>query len=142
MINTHNVLNAVTAMQQNAQAALPVIPNNGNPAGAYNMPQQTMGEMQQQPQQAAPAEKSPYYYPWLAPSSHMQGIKDNLAQRQEMLNSMLSQYQPQPIAPQAPAPPVAPMQQQPVQAPQMQTGAAPVIPQFSTEIAPPPIRAF
>ena len=27
-------------IQQDAQAAMPVIPNNGNPAGAYNMPQQ------------------------------------------------------------------------------------------------------
>lgn len=38
MAGIHEILQAVLGMQQNAQAALPVIPNNGNPAGANNMP--------------------------------------------------------------------------------------------------------
>lgn len=108
MIDTRQVLNAVTSMQQNAQASLPVIPNNGNPAGAYNMPQQGSAPQAQQPQQT----KSPYYYPWLAPSSHMESITGFLSQRQERLMGMLQQYAPQPIAPQAPAQPVVTQQEQ------------------------------
>lgn len=121
MINTHKILNAVTSMQQNAQAALPVIPNNGNPAGAYNMPPQGA----QAPVQ--PQAQSPYYYPWLAPSPHMEGIQNQLSARQAMLNQMLTQYSPQPIAPQAPAVP----QQVPAVEPQPQQMVAtqrPVMP--------------
>lgn len=120
MINTHKVLNAVTSMQQNAQAALPVIPNNGNPQGAHNMPHQGAA----QPAPSVPQQQqSPYYYPWLAPSSHMENIKGFLTQRQERLMGMMQQYSPQPIAPQAP--PV----QQPMQQPmQQQQAMPPVIP--------------
>lgn len=39
MSNIQELLAAITDMQRNAQQNLPVIPNNGNPAGAYNMPQ-------------------------------------------------------------------------------------------------------
>lgn len=127
MINTHKILNAVTSMQQNAQAALPVIPNNGNPAGAYNMPPQgAQTQVQGQPQA-----QSTYYYPWLAPSPHMEGIQNQLSARQAMLNQMLTQYSPQPIAPQAPTIPTAP-QQVPMSEPLMSAVAPaqqpPVIP--------------
>jgi hypothetical protein len=38
MPNIQELLQAVLNMQSDAQGALPVIPNNGNPAGANNMP--------------------------------------------------------------------------------------------------------
>lgn len=90
-------------VQQNIQAQLPVIPNNGNPAGAHNMPQQAT----QQP--AAPANP----YAWLDPSPAMASVR-----------SLLDAYQPQTPAapmmqPQVPTqgmPPTLPMMnpQQPV----------------------------
>lgn len=80
MIDVNNVLGAVTTMQQNAQSALPVIPNNGNPAGAYNMPHQ------QAPVSSAPVTQqpaaSPYFYPWLGPSPYMESIKSRLTAMQ------------------------------------------------------------
>lgn len=98
MINHQGVLDAVTNMQQNAQAALPVIPNNGNPQGANNM--QAAGQQAQPAVQGAPVQpqKSDYYYPWLAPSPHMQALA-----------SRIGSYQPQ-IAPARPVPqqPLAP----------------------------------
>lgn len=129
MINTQKVLDAMTSMQQNTQGALPAIPNNGNPAGAYNMPQQGTPQPAQQQQ---PQTQSPYYYPWLAPSEHMDSIRNQLTERQMRLSSMLEAYAPQPMAPQAPMPqqmmPQAPMMQQaPTQQPILQ--APPVLPQ-------------
>lgn len=38
MPTTQEILQALSGMQQNAQASVPVTPNNGNPAGANNMP--------------------------------------------------------------------------------------------------------
>ena len=51
-------------LQQGIQEALPVIPNNGNPNGANNMP------AVQQGQQAAP----PDPYAWLQPSPFMNEV--------------------------------------------------------------------
>lgn len=65
-------------MQQNAQAALPVIPNNGNPNGAYNMPPQG-APMQTLPTQ--PQDK----YSWLKPSQSMDNIREFLASRRAQL---------------------------------------------------------
>ncbi len=36
--NWQTIADAANGVQQNAQAAVPVVPNNGNPGGAYNMP--------------------------------------------------------------------------------------------------------
>ncbi len=58
-------------LQQNAQASLPVIPNNGNPNGANNMPAQTI------PQQAAPQADQ---FAWLKASPSMDLIREMLAQ--------------------------------------------------------------
>ncbi len=62
MPSTQELLQAITGMQQNAQAALPVIPNNGNPQGANNMPSN--------PDATAPdtTATSPYFYDWMKPS--------------------------------------------------------------------------
>ena len=113
MATTQQMLSAITGMQENAQAALPVIPNNGNPAGANNMPQ-TQG------QQATPAAPSGPDLSWLQPSPAMQHFNSMLQQRQAVLDAQ--RQQPAQQAPVAQAPqsytPVLPQQQM----------AAPVIP--------------
>lgn len=38
MATTQQILQAIDNMQANIQESLPVIPNNGNPGGAHNMP--------------------------------------------------------------------------------------------------------
>ena len=105
MATTQQMLSAITGMQENAQAALPVIPNNGNPAGANNMPQA-------QGQQAAPAASGPDLS-WLQPSPAMQHFNSMLQQRQAVLDSQ--RQQPAQQAPVAQAPqsytPVLPQQQ-------------------------------
>lgn len=60
------------SIQSDVQSALPVIPNNGNPAGAYNMPQ---AGQQEQAQQAAPVDP----FAWLKPSAYMEEVKNRLA---------------------------------------------------------------
>lgn len=103
MASTNELLAATLGLQANAQANLPVIPNNGNPGGAHNMPQQ----VQEGAAPAAPA----YPYPWMAPSPYMENIKRRIAGMQQNLT------------------PVAPPQQQmapPPAAPQM---GLPVLPQ-------------
>lgn len=72
MPSTQELLQAITGMQQNAQAALPVIPNNGNPRGANNMPASDV------PSQSLPQVPGADKYPWLAPSDNMQLIRDML----------------------------------------------------------------
>lgn len=91
-----------TSIQQNAQAALPVIPNNGNPGGAHNMPQDR--------------------FAWLQPSEAMVNVQKFLAERQQRLGN------PQPSVA-APAAPVAPVQPQPqVILPQQNTAPNIVLP--------------
>lgn len=113
MATTQQMLSAITGMQENAQAALPVIPNNGNPAGANNMPQQQAPS----PGPAAPAVPA---MPWLAPSASMQLFQQQLAARQAILDKQRmpsTQQAPVAQAPQAVVPthqPVLPQQQQPV----------------------------
>lgn len=61
------------SIQSDVQSALPVIPNNGNPAGAYNMPQAS-GENAQAGAQV-PADP----FAWLKPSAYMEEVKSRLA---------------------------------------------------------------
>lgn len=61
-------------IQENAQAALPVIPNNGNPGGVYNMPQLASAETPKQQQQNDTLA-------WMNPSPYMENI-NQLLQRQ------------------------------------------------------------
>lgn len=96
MINTRAILDAMSGMQSNAQSALPVTPNNGNPAGAYNMPQ---GQGEQQ----AP----PDPWPWLQPSPFMATLQQDLAARSERLRQELA------LSNQEPAVPVPQLMQQP-----------------------------
>lgn len=66
------------AIQQNIQGQLPVIPNNGNPAGAYNMPQVASIES---PQPIAP----PDPYQWVQPSQSMKTVQQMLAKQAEKI---------------------------------------------------------
>ena len=90
-------------VQPAAQANVPVIPNNGNPAGAYNMPGATA------PQPAAP---SFFQYSAASPSPYMQSIYSLLSASPAVATQEAQQ-----------APPV--MQEQ---APMPQVGQAPVLP--------------
>lgn len=98
-----NAARGRNAMQQDAQAALPVIPNNGNPGGVYNAPQtggvvppqsapipQTGGNL---PPTQAPnvmqtgGNQAPqHFYPWMRPSPHMDAIRQMLGQRMQTVD--------------------------------------------------------
>lgn len=110
-VSTQQILNGIINMQADAQQALPVIPNNGNPAGAYNMPQTTM------PQQAPVAPIAPRpsvpmtpqdRYPWLQPSQSASNVRAMLQARRGQV---------------APNTGIIPAQQQ-----QQQVGQLPVLP--------------
>lgn len=87
MSTTQQILQAVNNLQSNAQGALPIIPNNGNPGGANNMPQG---------QQVASVTPPPNPYQWLEPSPAMQSTQQMLSERakqieKDMYNEALSQ---------------------------------------------------
>lgn len=77
MASMQELLAAMSNIQPDAQAALPVLPNNGNPAGAYNMPASAGA--------AAPAVVRPPIAPkdfsWLQSSQYMRNVQDMLNQR-------------------------------------------------------------
>lgn len=100
MASTNDLLAATLGLQANAQANLPVIPNNGNPGGAHNMPHQEQG--------AAPAAPS-YPYPWMAPSPYMDNIKRRITGMQQNLGQTA-----QPAQQMAPPPVAAPQQGLPI----------------------------
>jgi hypothetical protein len=86
---------AAEFMPRRAQEGLPVMPNNGNPRTIYNTPG-TGGNTP--PEQVTPSgvpvtqpvgqppvkempEKSPYFYPWMAPSPSVDRIRQMIAPR-------------------------------------------------------------
>lgn len=119
------LISAVRSMQANAQANLPVIPNNGNPNGAYNTPRA--------PQVAVLERQRPRHYSWLDPSPAMQQLQDRMAQRQQYLDSALRQIR-QPAQP-MPTPLPAPQQPQPQPQPQ-QFPMTPALPPMPVASAP------
>lgn len=70
MASTQELLQAVLNLQTNAQESLPVLPNNGNPRGANNMPH---GEAPAAPMPAGPRD-------WSQASPSMANIRQMLAQ--------------------------------------------------------------
>lgn len=70
------------SLQQGIQESLPVIPNNGNPAGANNMPASSQEE------QATP----PDPYAWLQPSPYMQKVTEMLA-NSSVLENLLQEIE-------------------------------------------------
>lgn len=72
-------------VQENAQAALPVIPNNGNPGGAYNMPQTA------QVASAGPNPNDPMA--WMQPPPAMTNIQQLLhVQTQNIIDQVNNPY--------------------------------------------------
>lgn len=105
MASAQEMLASTSSIQQNAQAALPVIPNNGNPAGAYNMPQADQ----------TPTKPSGPDLSWLQPSAHMQSVNATLqalqrnidaARGQQQAATQTATAQPLPVIPQQAAPAV------------------------------------
>lgn len=125
-----STLQAMTDMQASIQSGLPVIPNNGNPAGAYNMPQ---GQPASQP--AAPPSLEDRF-PWLKPSPFMNNMQQMLAERAAMLQQQIGQLavlpQPEVAMQMQPAMPL----QQPVQAMQPQPMGMPVLPNRAAPMGP------
>lgn len=96
MPSTQQILQALTDMQANAQRALPVTPNNGNPMGAYNVPR--TGGNQPPTTQAYPQRTTPLpphlqpgqsRYPWMQPSESMQNVQQILQSRRPDKSSPL-----------------------------------------------------
>lgn len=104
MAAQQELISAVRSMQANAQANLPVIPNNGNPNGAYNAPRRI-------PQMLA-GKASPNEFSWLEPSPAMQQLQSSMAQRQQYLDNRINQIRQQPsLTVDSPSP----IQTQPIQ---------------------------
>jgi hypothetical protein len=108
MASSQAILSALTNMQANTQAALPVIPNNGNPGGAYN---QAAPQPVGQPEQigASNTRSGPLYapkmaqgYEWLKPSPYMDMVNSYLSQRPQFKSAASAAIQP-PEVTQAPA---------------------------------------
>lgn len=121
MAAQQELISAVRSMQANAQANLPVIPNNGNPNGAYNAPRQGLRE---------PPKRSAYDLSWLEPSPAMRQLQDSMAQRQQYLDNALQQIR-QPMQPMN-QPAFVPQQVQPQQFPM-----TPVLPTMPVTNMPP-----
>lgn len=108
MLSTQQILQAVIDMQANAQQALPVIPNNGNPMGANNMPAARGSILPQQPTGGydssgiipANAKPSPMAerFPWLRPSASMDNVRQFLNNRKGTL-AQPQQPVPAPVMP-------------------------------------------
>lgn len=111
---------AAEFMPRRAQEGLPVMPNNGNPRTIYNTPGtggNTPPEQISPTPTVTPQDKSPYFYPWLAPSPSVERIRQMIGTRGQM-----------PAAPNAgPVPPQTPLLQQPQTAVLPET-TAPILP--------------
>lgn len=99
MASSQAILSALSQMQTNTQAALPVIPNNGNPGGAYN---QAAPQPVQPPQQESLYSPRKQSYEWLKPSPYMQMVNQYLGQRPQVKSAGQPAIQP-PSVTQAPS---------------------------------------
>lgn len=79
MPTTQEILQAVAGMQQNAQNNLPVVPNNGNPNGANNMPAGNPAAP------TGPIDNTP---DWVKPSPSMDAFHQMLQQPIQRANPM------------------------------------------------------
>lgn len=83
MTNYRQLLERTTQLQGNAQSNLPVIPNNGNPRGVYNLA--SGGSAARTPDSqlstaSVPGRTGPYSYDWLQPSPSIGRIRSMLDQ--------------------------------------------------------------
>lgn len=72
-MSIQDILASLTNVQQNAQENVPATLNNGNPNGVNNNP--ATGQL---PPIGGGAGSGSYYYPWLAPTPHMDAIQQFL----------------------------------------------------------------
>ena len=108
------LLKAALPVQANAQANVPVTPNNGNPGGAYNAPRPAVPAAQP----TLPGRD----FSWLQPSSSMQQLHQMLQNRQQYLDTRLGEIR-------------QPQQLQQVQQPQqVQMPRPPQLPQYSGSV--------
>lgn len=98
MADMSQLIQAMAQMQPQAQAALPIIPNNGNPQGANNMPNGNASPVM--PGINATALQ---HYPWLAPSPSMDLVQQMLQNYPQFSNNV------QPVSPQQPGGNMIPM---------------------------------
>ena len=110
MLSTQQVLQSLIDMQANAQQALPVIPNNGNPMGANNMPHNSgivpphMRQAQSGGGTGQPVAKPNAQsqlaerYPWLKQSASMDNIRSYLNNRRGIFQQPQQPVQPHPVA--------------------------------------------
>lgn len=68
------------SMQSDLQSSLPIVPNNGNPGGAYNMAPA---------QQAQASQAPPDPYAWLKPSKYMDEVNIILQGQDSLLEQTL-----------------------------------------------------
>lgn len=125
MAYDQRLLAAANNVQQNAQAALPVIPNNGNPRGANNMPGALGPAVLPNTGVVPPVDP----LAWMKPSPHMDIVNQYLQKRmqpQPATQPPMQIAQPMPQA--QPAYPVMPQQQSPVMPVASTQPAAPVSP--------------
>lgn len=81
LINT-----GIQYLDQDAQPNLPVLPNNGNPAGAYNMARPpVVGRPTPAPTPITKPAPMPIHerYPWLKPSQSIENVRQMLEQRRQ-----------------------------------------------------------
>lgn len=89
MADINSALHNLQYLQQDAQGALPVIPNNGNPRGAYNMarvPTRGVGAAPVPTPDAPipmPKPTPEDRYPWLRPSQSMDNVRAILQRRND-----------------------------------------------------------
>lgn len=96
MASVQEALLRAAGVQRNAQQALPVLPNNGNPQGAYNAPQSL--------QPAIPEDRGlPMYrrkdFSWMNPSASMRNIQQMLQQRMQGNTGVVPPAMSQPAVP-------------------------------------------
>lgn len=112
MSSVQEALKRMAGIQTNAQQALPILPNNGNPSGAYNMPPAPTAPAQAGPQGAG-MRMPKNDYSWLQPSQYMRNIQDMLrAQMQPPVQA----EQPPAVAQTNPAVPLPDRREQAMQA--------------------------
>ena len=73
------------SVQQDIQSSLPIIPNNGNPGGAYNVASNIDGAVAPQ---AAPTDP----YDWVQPSPYMAEVQRILQQQDETVRALQLLY--------------------------------------------------
>lgn len=72
------------SIQSDLQSSLPIIPNNGNPGGAYNM-----APSEETKEQAQPTDP----YAWLKPSRYMEEVNVVLQKQDKLLEDTLFNLQ-------------------------------------------------